>query len=1398
MKKVLIRVSLLLCIAAALLLVCLAGVHLYLGTEPGARRLTSILNTLYPGTITGRTIEVSLLHQEVSITDFRLLGADGKTIIRADRAYLAIDLPALAKKEVILRTIRLVRPQCILSIDADGSLNIETAFSEKTSTEVSPFNLYIGKLTCEHGSLVFLLPDGEELVRLKDLQLTMDAAFTNDILIHLKVPSTELTLTVAGKSIDFGTSSVAGTINNDRIEKILIASKKASSRVTLSGSVVDLAKKGQLHWALDLDADLADFRKDLGMKDSASGRIAGRITAQGDYDNPGLQCALDYSGGSLNGPAIGKARLKGSMSDRVFICDEVLAHTAGGTITAKGTVDLRQVFPDGYFEGIKNDDAVSYALAVVGEGLDISKLPGLPKGMKGMLGADMAVKGQGLSPDTLNVTASSLRGRLSRLTAGDLLKDVDLDFEGGLAYRKGTLKLDPLVTRTMDATLTTRGTVALNSGAMAGTLELNTHEMTKLLALWGINGRGTLNATAALSGTLTRPAAEISLEGEGWALEGVNLGSVNLSGTLDQAGTLSVERCTVQNRASLVNASGSAGLFRDFPHMNPDPPVTVEADLTSVSLDDFTTDIPLTGLFSGRMNVSGSASSLTADMNLKGSGVGLADVALGEVRLEAMLKDGLLTVARLGLTKGRSSLTALGTAQILDQRRFALVPDPGIDLRITEGSIFLQDVSDAAKGTVSVTGDIRGTLGHPVGNLSLSGASLDLGIQKLSEVKIAARLDGEKMWFDPITLTVVPGQGIQGTGWLSLDGEYSLAASSAGIPLAAVDFLKERDGLQGTAVIDVAGKGNIAHPQISGKLLLKDIVFNEKPFQECSLTFDLKDRELTYAGNLNFAVQGNYSLVTRDYQASAVFDRTDLSPYFTFTGKPQLSGTITGNLSVSGKAGNLDTIELSADLAAMDILLEGKKLVLANNVVVSYQDGRLSIPRTHVQLAEIGWLDVTGSGSLKDSLMLNAEGDIPVEVLGPFVEGLSDGVGLIRLSTNIRTRGTKPEITSRVTLVGVGYTIPYNGQRIHDTNGSIRIEDSKVFIDDVTGRIDTGYFTLGGTAVLDGYTPREADLKAQAKALPIVIPDSMDLTVDTDMALSASKGQALLKSDVIILDGIYYKDVKVNILTGVIERIIPRPRQTVQQAGTSPFMKNTALDVSIIRRGSVTVENNIARLDINPDLMITGTLQEPIVTGRLAVTEGTMTYQGNEFTVTRGIIDFLNPYRTEATVDIKGKTTVRDWTITLSLEGSLDNLLLQLSSTPPEEQPDLLSLLIVGKTTRELTQTQSGVGVSPSGMIAELLTSTYGEQVKKATTLDILKIETSEFSTADQGDTLKLTVGKELSRRMTISYEMETRNTETIQRGIAEYKLLENLLINGYQGSNGIFGADVEYRYEFR
>jgi autotransporter translocation and assembly factor TamB len=387
-----------------------------------------------------------------------------------------------------------------------------------------------------------------------------------------------------------------------------------------------------------------------------------------------------------------------------------------------------------------------------------------------------------------------------------------------------------------------------------------------------------------------------------------------------------------------------------------------------------------------------------------------------------------------------------------------------------------------------------------------------------------------------------------------------------------------------------------------------------------------------------------------------------------------------------------------------------------------------------------------------------------------------------------------------LTLEDIAYTIPINSQRLHTMNGKIRILDDDIFIEDLSGRIDTGYFTLGGSITRKGFAPSAFDLKARLTALPISIPDMMDLTIDAETSLVSSGSRSLIRSDVVIIDGIYYKDVKLNLLTGVIERILPKQRQAQEQlmAKRWPFLESMDLDIAIKRRGEMKVENNISELYLNPDIKINGTFIKPVLTGRLAVIEGTVTFQNNEFTVTRGVVDFLNPLKTEPTVDIKGETKVRDWTIDLTIEGGFDNLQFKLNSTPTEEPADILSLLIIGKTSRELTQSQTGLTVSPTAMAAEMLASNYSGQIKKATTLDILNLKASEFSTSDAGENLKLTLGKELSRRLILEYQVETRNTQTIQRGIAEYKIFENLIINGYQGSDGIFGSDIQLKYEFR
>ena len=460
--------------------------------------------------------------------------------------------------------------------------------------------------------------------------------------------------------------------------------------------------------------------------------------------------------------------------------------------------------------------------------------------------------------------------------------------------------------------------------------------------------------------------------------------------------------------------------------------------------------------------------------------------------------------------------------------------------------------------------------------------------------------------------------------------------------------------------------------------------------------------------------------------------------------------------------------------------------------------GVISIPGAHIILGRHGWLDIEGTGTRNGAVSFTATGDIPLLVVEPFVEDITNIEGHVLLSAH--TGGTRldPSIGVDINLNGIGFNMPIIEERLHAASGHITITPQMVLIEKIDGKFGEGSFDLAGKVEFKDLVPERVGLRLNARSLPVSIPDTLDLYADLEVLLEGTPDKSLMQGKATLLEGLYYRDVNLSLVKG-LRTIVERrpPARSPRKQITMPFLENMDLDISVKRRNPLFVENNLAQLDINPDLTITGTLNNPIINGRAGIESGTIEFRNRIFNVTKGVVDFLNPYQTEATIDLESEVKVRDWMIYLKITGTPDALNLSLSSDPEEEDNDILSLLVLGKTSRELIAGEGGSTQTTSAMIAALVTSRYGEDLKKATGLDILEVE-SGTGQEDSADTMKVTIGKELSRRITLKYAMESANSELSQRAIAEYKLLENILVNGFQDTRGTFGADVQFRLEFR
>ena len=114
------------------------------------------------------------------------------------------------------------------------------------------------------------------------------------------------------------------------------------------------------------------------------------------------------------------------------------------------------------------------------------------------------------------------------------------------------------------------------------------------------------------------------------------------------------------------------------------------------------------------------------------------------------------------------------------------------------------------------------------------------------------------------------------------------------------------------------------------------------------------------------------------------------------------------------------------------------------------------------------------------------------------------------------------------------------------------------------------------------------------------------------------------------------------------------------------------------------------------------------MTGNLAFLPGGRGfYRGNEFLLTRAVVDFTERNRLRMVMDVTGEAALKDYRVFLHVFGDMDDLKLQLTSTPMLSQQDIITLLSLGYTSRDAT-VGSNLGVAAGTAAAQALFAVSG------------------------------------------------------------------------------------------
>lgn len=502
------------------------------------------------------------------------------------------------------------------------------------------------------------------------------------------------------------------------------------------------------------------------------------------------------------------------------------------------------------------------------------------------------------------------------------------------------------------------------------------------------------------------------------------------------------------------------------------------------------------------------------------------------------------------------------------------------------------------------------------------------------------------------------------------------------------------------------------------------LVFSTKASTPLSVGFDGKNivlnrpvTLLTPAGELTVAGKATENAL--DLTLAGVLQLEDLQPFLATwfdhsAGKVTVDGTVTGSF---------DDPEIAASVALGDILLrpagQDTELRVHEARLDHSPDRGLSFTSLTVEVDDPSsgeHAELTARGGIKldgiDPVLWGViiEGELSAKMLLAFApQELAQASGVADLYLSITGAGKKPMIEGDLTFDAKRpFALMPRGLRreIILTGGRVEFTEDLVVFDAVSGSLDDeGKLSNvnGEIALVDG-SPAEGDLTLSADGIPFRVPRTLDLVI------SASKLGLRWGDDV---DGDGYPDMEIDGTVEIVQgRYIRSFRfdEFLRPAETSagpvkpfweeyPMLGNADLRLDIEAR-SLSVENNIANVELAGEVKLLGTPRDPRVEGEISVLRGTFKPQFTRarFSRTTGSVSFSRFARfpdDTPTLDIQSEADYRDSTgqdhlISLSLAGPLSRLTWDLTTSGGLNKSQTLTLIVAGRAPEDAQARHSG------------------------------------------------------------------------------------------------------------
>ncbi|MCI0415254.1 translocation/assembly module TamB domain-containing protein [bacterium] len=655
------------------------------------------------------------------------------------------------------------------------------------------------------------------------------------------------------------------------------------------------------------------------------------------------------------------------------------------------------------------------------------------------------------------------------------------------------------------------------------------------------------------------------------------------------------------------------------------------------------------------------------------------------------------------------------------------------------------------------------------------GATIKLATADLQQRTVTVNLD---------TQTTHGNVQVRGTVPVFRKGEMDLDVTGQ-TDMKFVSLFQPKLQAEGPVNINVHLGGTFSKPDYSGRAAAEQFaVISEDPpveLKQANMAADFSGAEIGLRGTgiLNGAtlsIDGNLPLVRSAGFVHLTLDNLSLATLTTQT-EADVRGNISIDMDAHGIGRDPETWSGFFKIVPSQVIVSGHSIETPEPLEVEMTSGKMFLNKIHLKSGAVLDTEAQGQVNFRTGQVEGlVRSSIEMSLLSGF---MTDAAAEGKLRADIHVAGTtkSPDFEGLIQIENGMFRKFQSPLLLEQIQLRAPLHKDGIRIENLTARMGGGTIEGSGEIMLTNWAPKDIDLQVAARRVGMNYPDAFRSQLNADLTMKNVNQDFLISGKVQVIRSTYRDDIDPR--DRLVNSLLSQKTDLSPQAAAQGRIR---LDIAVETLEDFQMRNNMGKIQAAANLEVKGLMDEPRLSGRVRVRERSeITFEGNQFEVQRGNIDFYGQRKIDPVFDVELFTiatdtdTQQDYEITIPLSGPLSDLdRRDPTSFPPLAPNQIYFLLLTGKADVQISAAsgrffdrQLGAFLSGGAF------SNVQQKIARSFGLNRVEIQ-PELVSSELNPGAKLVLGKDFTSSLSLVYSVSLTESDD-QTWIANYKAPKNV-----------------------